>query len=204
MTGRRALILAGTGMLSGVAEALVEDGWHVVLPSRRYSPIAVPEPKQGMAALRALRPRGHRPTGNGNGNGGRKAGRALWVEAHWDRPRELSTKAQSALGGPADLMVAWIHEQYRRSVMGACERLLVPRAPVVEVRGVGGPPVEPEPLLAAHPTQLVMVGALSELDDSRPLSHAELTEAILGAVNRAVEGRAASLHQVGQSRPLVR
>jgi hypothetical protein len=201
MTGRRALILAGSGMVSGVAEALVQDGWQVVLPSRRYRPIAVPEAKQGIAALRALRPRGHRPNGNGNG---RKAGRALWVEAHWDRPRELSTKTQAALGGAADLMVAWVHEQYRRSVMGACERLLVPGAPVVEVRGAGGPPIEPEPLLAAHPTQLVMVGSLSEVDDSRPLSHTELTDAILGAVNRAVEGRAASLHQVGQSRPLVR
>ncbi|TVT24856.1 hypothetical protein FNH06_05475 [Amycolatopsis acidiphila] len=187
-------------MLSGPAEALVRDGWHVVLPCRRYSPIAVPEPKQGIAALKALRPRGHRP----NGTGGRKAGRALWVEAHWDRPRELSTKAGAALGGPADLMVAWVHEQYRRAVLGACEWLLAPGAPVVEVRGAGGPPVEPEPVLAAHPTQLIMVGALSELDDTRPLAHGELTGAILDAVHRAVEGRAASLHQVGQSRPLVR
>jgi hypothetical protein len=188
-------------MLSGVAEALVRDGWHVVLPCRRYRPIAVPEAKQGKAALKALRPRGHRP--NGNAIGGPRAGRALWVEAQWDRPRELSTKAEAALGGPADLVVAWVHEQYRRAVLGACEWLLAPGAAVVEVRAAGGPPVEPEPVLAAHPTQLIVVGALSELDDSRPLSHGELTEAILGAVERAVEGRPASLHQVGQSRPLV-
>ena len=203
MTGRRALILAGTGMLAGVAEELVRDGWHVVLPSRRYSPIAVSEPKQGLATLRALRPRGHRPDNGGNGRRG-KPGRAIWVEAGWDQPRELATKAESALGGPADLLVAWVHEQYRRSAMGAVERLVAPEAPVVEVRGVGGPPAEPEPLLAAHPTQLVMVGAVSDQGGNRPLSHAEITEGVLGAVRRAVEGRAPSLHQVGQSRPLVR
>lgn len=191
------MILAGTGMLSGVAEVLVGDGWHVVLPSRRYCPIAVPDVKQGRAALKALRPRGHRPTGH------RQAPRALWVEAHWDRPGELSAKAAAALGGPADLLVAWVHEQYRKPVLGACEGLLAPDAPVVEVRGAGGPPVEPEPVLAGHPTQLVMVGALSEVDDTRPLSHGELTDAVLHAVRRAVEGRPSSLHQVGQSRPLV-
>src|SRR5688500_13102610 len=35
MTARRALVLGGTGMLSGVANSLLDDGWHVVLPSRR-------------------------------------------------------------------------------------------------------------------------------------------------------------------------
>lgn len=198
MAGRRALILAGTGMLSGVAQTLVAEGWLVVLPSRRYCPLAVPESKQGVAALKALRPRGHRPTG------GRAPGRALWVQAHWDRPRELAAKAETALGGPADLLVAWVADEYRRAVLGACERLLVPRAPVVEVRGTGNPPSAPEPLLAAHPTQLVMVGAVSEVDYSRPLSHAEVTDAVQCAVKRAVEGHATSLHQVGQSRPLVR
>ncbi|NKQ52646.1 hypothetical protein HFP15_07100 [Amycolatopsis sp. K13G38] len=188
-------------MLAGVAEDLVRGGWHVVLPSRRYHPIAVPEQKQGLAALRALRPRGHLPT---TGNGQARPGRAIWVEAGWDRPRELAAKAEAALEGPADLLVAWVHEQYRRAVMGAVERLLMPRAPVVEVRGVGGPPVEPEPLLAAHPTQLVMVGSVSDLGGNRPLAHAEITEGVLEAVHRAIEGRAPSLHQVGQSRPLVR
>ncbi|GAA5157131.1 MULTISPECIES: hypothetical protein [Amycolatopsis] len=196
MTGRRALILAGTGMLSEVAEALVRDGWQVVLPSRRYQPLSVPENRMGVAALKALRPRGHVPTQR------REPGRARWVEAHWDRPRELAAKAESALGGPADLLVAWVHEQYRRAVLGACERLLAPAAPVVEVRAVGGPEA-PEPLLAAHPTQLVLAGSLSGLPGNRPLSHTELSGAVLEAVSRAVEGRPASLHQVGQSRPLV-
>ncbi|HVV10569.1 hypothetical protein [Amycolatopsis sp.] len=201
MAGGRALILAGTGMLPEVVEALVGDGWHVVLPSRRYSPIAVPGTKPGIAALAKLRPRGHRPTG-GKANGKRRP-RAIWVQAHWDRPRELAAKAEGVLGGPADLLVAWVHEQYRRSVLGACERLLAPGAPVVEVRGAGGPQTEAEPVLAAHPTQLVLVGAISELGGNRPLGHAEISDAVLDAVSRAAAGRPASLHQVGQSRPLV-
>lgn len=200
MPAKKALVLAGTGMLTDVAEALVRDGWHVVLPCRRYRPIAEPEPKMGRMALRALRPRGNRPT---SGAAARGPGRARWVQAHWDRPRDLADKADRALGGPADLLVAWVHEQYRRSVLGACERLLVPGAPVVEVRGAGGPAVEPEPILAAHPTQLVLAGSLSEFDGTRPLSHAELNDAIVEAVRRAVDGHATSLHQVGQSRPLV-
>ncbi|KAA9156050.1 hypothetical protein FPZ12_028625 [Amycolatopsis acidicola] len=186
-------------MLPEVVEALVAEGWHVVLPSRRYSPIAEPETKPGIAALRKLRPRGNRPTANGaKGRGPR----AIWVEAHWDRPRELAGKAGSALGGPADLLVAWVHEQYRRSVLGACERLLAPGAPVVEVRGAGGPQDHPEPVLAAHPTQLVLVGAISEVGD-RPMGHAEVSQGVLEAVSRAAAGRPASLHQLGQSRPLV-
>jgi hypothetical protein len=32
---RRALVLGGTGMLAGAAAALLDDDWHVVLPSRR-------------------------------------------------------------------------------------------------------------------------------------------------------------------------
>src|SRR5207302_11221676 len=98
MTGGRALILAGTGMLSEVAETLTREGWLVVLPSRRYSPIAESEAKPGIAALRALRPRGHLPHADGNG----EHGRAIWVEAHWDRPRQLAKQASVALDGPAD------------------------------------------------------------------------------------------------------
>ena len=201
MTGMRALILAGTGMLTGVAEELVRDGWHVVLPSRHYHPIAVFEQQRGAAALRALRPRGHRPDRAG---GHDERGRAIWVEAGWDHPRQLATKAESALGRPADLLVAWVHEQYRRPVLDAVEGMLAQRAPVVEVRGAGGPPVEPEPLLIAHPTQLVLVGEVSEQGGNRPLSHGEITDGVLGAVRRAVDGRSPSLHQVGQSRPPVR
>ena len=200
MTGRRALVLAGKGMLAGVAEELVRHGWHVVLPCRRYHPLALPDPNPGRAALRALRPRGHRPDGGDH----REPGRAIWVESRWDRPRELAAKAEPALGGPADLLVAWVHEQYRRAVLGAVETLLAPSAPVVEVRPAAGLPAEPEPVLAAHPTQLVLVGSVSEHGGNRPLPHAELTSGVLEGMRRAVEGHAPSLHQVGQSRPMVR
>src|SRR5690349_780650 len=98
MMGGRALILAGTGMLSEVAESLAREGWHVVLPSRRYSPIAVPEAKPGIAALEALRLPGHHPDTNGGGTrpGNGAQGRAIWVEARWDRPRQLAKKAEAA------------------------------------------------------------------------------------------------------------
>src|SRR5206468_1933351 len=95
MAGRKALILAGTGMLAGVAEVLTQEGWHVVLPSRRYRPLEC-EVRPGAAALRSMRPPGHRPyrAGSGRSWGG---GKALWVEAHWDRPRELAAKAEAEI-----------------------------------------------------------------------------------------------------------
>lgn len=198
------LILAGTGMLSEVAEVLAREGWHVVLPSRRYSPIAVPETRPGVAALRALRPPGHVRQATGGSTD--RQGRAIWVEASWDRPRELARKAEAALGGPADLLVAWVHDQYRRSVMGAIEKLLTEDAPVVEVRAVesGGLLVEPEPLLVTHPTQLVLLGTASENDPGRSLAHGEIAGGVMAAVRRAIEGHPTSLHQVGLTRPLVR
>ncbi|WAL63398.1 hypothetical protein ORV05_20515 [Amycolatopsis cynarae] len=204
MTGRKALILAGTGMLASVAQALVRDGWTVVLPCRRYHPIAVPEPRQGLAARAALRPPGHRITGDGSG------GRAIWVEAHWDQPRELAEKAGSVLGGPADLLVAWVHEEFRGPVLAQVTRLLAPGCPVVEVRGTTGAaavPAElsdPRPALDQHPTQLVLIGSVSEHGGDRPLSHSEIAGGVLGAVRRAVDGRPPSLHRIGQTRPLVR
>ncbi|GHE83224.1 hypothetical protein GCM10017786_12810 [Amycolatopsis deserti] len=205
MAGRKALILAGTGMLARVAEVLTQEGWHVVLPSRRYHPLDC-ELRPGAAARRSMRPPGHRPYRPGTIRpwGG---GRAIWVEAHWDRPRELAAKAELALRGPADLLVAWIHEQYRRSVMGAVESLLADEAPVVEVRGglSGTGTVEPpDPLLPLHPTQVVQLGTVSAYDAHRSLAQEEIAEGVLDAVRRALNGHATSTHQIGQLRPLVR
>lgn len=216
MTGRKALILAGTGMLDTVEEALVRDGWTVVLPSRRYHPVAVPESSKGLAARAALRPKGHQPTGDGTGGDGTgtdgdgAGGRAIWVEAHWDRPGELAEKAGSVLGGPSDLLVAWVHEEFRGPVLAEVSRLLAPGRPVVEVRGTTGAaavPAElddPRPALDGHPTQLVLIGAVSESGGDRPLSHGEISDGVLEAVRRAVEGRSTSLHRIGMARPLVR
>ncbi|GAB3571465.1 hypothetical protein GCM10027445_26900 [Amycolatopsis endophytica] len=202
MAGRKALILAGTGMLAGIAENLTREGWHVVLPCRRYHPLDT-EVRPGAAALRSLRRPGHRPYRGGPGRA-RPDGKATWVEAHWDRPRELAAKAEAALRGQADLLVAWIHEEYRRSVMGAVEGLLAHGAPVVEVRNAFGGVDLPDPLLPSHPTQVVQLGTVSAHDAHRCLAQAEIGEGVSDAVRRAIEGHPTSTHQVGQLRPLVR
>ncbi|WP_020673828.1 hypothetical protein [Amycolatopsis nigrescens] len=197
MTVRKALILAGSGMVTEVAARLTGDGWLVVLPSKRHTPIAAGEGERPgpLGTLRTLRtPRTLRARGRG--------GRAIWVEAQWERPRELVRRAGKALGGPADLLVAWVHESYRRSVLGAVEPLLVEGAPVVEVRA--GSVGEGEPLLLAHPTQQLVLGDVSDHDVQRALPHAEIVAAILGAAHRAMEGKPPMLHFVGQPRPLVR
>ncbi|HEX3648692.1 MAG TPA: hypothetical protein VHV49_09690, partial [Pseudonocardiaceae bacterium] len=54
----QALVIGGSGMLAACASRLVADGWHVVLPSRRYAPLR--EVPAGPAT-----------------------GRALWVAADW-------------------------------------------------------------------------------------------------------------------------
>src|SRR5262245_22507734 len=108
MAARRALVLGGTGMLAGVATALLDDGWYVVLPSRR---------------------RPGTPATNGDGRG------AHWVKADWTMPDVLADAARDALGGPADLLVAWVHREVRTGVLRAVVPLLAPRAPVVEVHG---------------------------------------------------------------------
>ncbi len=192
------MILGGTGMVDEVARMLIGEGWRVVLPSRRPNPIAR---AGGRPALRASRPRGHRPNGKPGGSGD-----AIWVEAQWERPRELARRAEHALGGPAELLVAWVHESYRRSVLGAVERLLTAEAPIVEVRdGIGiGTSDQADPLLVEHPTQQVFLGSRSGWDGARVLTHAEITEGVLDAVRRALEGRPTSVHQIGQPRPLVR
>ncbi|GAB2787173.1 Rossmann-fold NAD(P)-binding domain-containing protein [Amycolatopsis magusensis] len=199
MVLRKALILGGTGMLAGVAEALTGDGWLVVLPSRRYSPVGRRPPEPGIAARMSMGARGHRPQG-----GTATLGRAIWVEAQWERPRELAAKAEAALGGPADLLVAWVHDSYRRAVMGVVEPLLRPEAPVVEVREAASVRAgEPESVLVAHPTQQVRLGAISE-QTGRPLNHAETAAGVLEAVSRALEGKPTLVHQIGHNRPYVR
>lgn len=178
MTSPNALILAGSGMLNGVAAHLAGDGWRVVLPSRRYTP------------LRADRP---------------LPGKAIWVPADWGRPWDLARDVERVLTAPARLIVAWMHESYRRSVLGAVERLLADDAPAVEVRAVAdlGPvPGETEPWFIGRPTQQVLVGTVCEEDSNRGLSHDEIVGGVVDAVDRALRGRPQSLHQVGKSTPV--
>lgn len=185
MTERIALVLGGTGMLAGCATALLGLGWQVVLPSRR--------PRLGMAAKASLRPRGHVPT---------HRNQPLPVAADWARPDELAARVGAALDGNlADLLVAWVHASYREPVLRAVAPLLTPHAPVVEVHDSSGiDPVRglPDPLLAGHPTQQVVLGHIRHGGSTRWLTHEETSVGVLEAVHRAIEGKPPSMHQIGE------
>lgn len=182
MHDHRALVLGGTGMLAGVAGRLVRDGWLVVLPSRRYSPIPVLE-------LEAA---------------GSPPGRALWVEARWERPQRLARDAAKALGGKADLLVSWVHGGYRLQVLEAVKPLLAEKAPIVEVHGeAAGDPLGslPDATLDGHPTQQVVLGYAREGNRTRWLTHGEIVDGVLEAVQRALDDRPVSELHVGELRP---
>jgi hypothetical protein len=174
MTARRALVLGGTGMLAGVAAALLDDGWHVVLPSRRKPP--------------GLTTNGHA---------------ASWVKADWTEPTELVATASEALDGPVDLLVAWVHREVRVSVIRAVAPLLADGAPIVEVHGsasanpLGGCP---DPVLPDHPTQQVVLGYVRHAGRTRWLTHDEVSAGVLDAVHRALDGKPPHVHQVGEFR----
>jgi len=184
MSDRRALVLGGTGMLAGLASWLVRDGWLVVLPSRRYSPL--PDVDQGPSESH---------------------GKALWVEARWERPLRLARDAAKALGGPADLLVCWVHGGYRLSVLDAVAPLLADGAPVVEVHGESvGDPLRKlsetvSPLLAGHPMHQVVLGYVREGTQTRWLTHTEVVDGVLVAVKRALEDAPVTEHHVGELKP---
>ncbi|MGH3431837.1 MAG: hypothetical protein ACRDQB_03265 [Thermocrispum sp.] len=179
----RAVVLGGTGMLAGVAASLVRDGWLVVLPSRRYGPL----------------PDTVRDAGPDDQRG---RGRALWVQAQWERPQRLAHDTANALGGPVDLLVAWVHGGYRDAVLHAVEPLLAADAPVVEVHGAsaGDPPGRGgAPTLTGHPTQQVVLGYVRDGTRTRWLTHAEIVDGVLVAVRRALDDAPIAEHYVGES-----
>ncbi|GGP50461.1 hypothetical protein [Saccharothrix coeruleofusca] len=184
MSERTALVLGGTGMLQGCADELVARGWRVVLPCRRA------RPELGQAARAALRRRGHTPIGD-----------SCWVAADWARAQELAERVRAELDRPADLLVAWVHASYREPVLKAVEPLLAPGAPVVEVHDIGAiSPTRgvPDPLLAAHPTQQVVLGFVRHAGQTRWLTHEEASKGVMEAVHRALEGKPPSVHQLGE------
>lgn len=129
---------------------------------------------------------------------------ATWVEADWSHPDTLAERAHVALGGPADLLVAWVHGSFRVPVLRAVSPLLAEDAPVVEVHGSSSAhPVRgcPEPVLSDHPTQQVVLGFLRQAGRTRWLTHKETASGVLAAVRRALEGRQHAVHQVGEFRP---
>jgi NAD(P)-dependent dehydrogenase (short-subunit alcohol dehydrogenase family) len=173
---KRALVVGGTGMLSGVVAELVRDGWHVVVPSRRYAPIPADLPHAGDR-------------------------QALWVEADWAEPEPFAERARKALGGPAGLLVGWVHDAYRVDVLAAVAPLLANDAAVVEVRGAAAAQPssgEPEPSLPAHETQLVVLGFVRDGESTRWLTHSEISDGVLDAVRRALAERPPAIHQIGE------
>jgi NAD(P)-dependent dehydrogenase (short-subunit alcohol dehydrogenase family) len=173
------LVIGGSGMLAACASSLVADGWHVVLPSRRYAPLpTVPS--------------------------GSLTGRALWVAADWADPVGLATRAGRALAGPAELLVTWVRREHRPTLLSAVAPLLAPDAPVVEVHGSAAfDPVTgyPDPVLTDHPTQQLVLGFVQEGGTSRRLNHEEISEGVLDAVDRALSGKSPGVYQVGEPRP---
>jgi NAD(P)-dependent dehydrogenase (short-subunit alcohol dehydrogenase family) len=181
---RTALVLGGTGMLAGCARQLVERGWQVVLPSRTQPLMADDGPGR---AARASISHGDRPT---------------WIRADWTKPHELAAEVQDELQGrevphelaaevqdelqgrEVNLLVAWVHGSYRVGVLRAVQHLLAEGAPVVEVHTCA--PV-PDPVLP-NPTQQVLLGHFAHDAMQRT------SRAVLDAVERALEGRAPSLH----------
>ncbi|KAA2261654.1 hypothetical protein F0L68_16195 [Solihabitans fulvus] len=189
-------------MLVGCAEALVAEGWRVVLPSRRQAVLSAEVTAQpaglGIAARQSMRPPGHLPTAVEDGP---RTPQVRWVSADWSEPELLASATEDALDGPADLLVAWVHPTYRAAVLRAVAPLLAPHAPVVEVHGSeSADPVRglPDPVLSTHPTQLVVLGCVRHSGTTRWLSHAEISTAVREAVHRALDGRAPSAHVVGE------
>jgi hypothetical protein len=84
------------------------------------------------------------------------------------------------------------------------EPLLAATAHVVEIRGVGGLEFETDPMLPRYPTQLVLLGTVSESGGGRVPSRTEIVDGVLAAVRRALDDHPASVHQIGLSRPMVR
>ncbi|MCP2261132.1 hypothetical protein LX15_004852 [Streptoalloteichus tenebrarius] len=217
MTSRRALVLGGTGMLADCVAALLAEGWQVVTPTRHPREIhAEPEtssepPRPGAAARAALGPPGQVPTGQvptGQAPTGQApAGRtptdrrrepavSRWVAADWAEPDRLASTAAEALGGPADLLVAWVRPPHREAVLRAVAPLLASTAPVVEVRG-SGEPSEP-PVLAGHPTHVVVLGLGQGGGVSRWLTHGEISTGVFAVARRALAGDPPGIHLIGE------
>lgn len=214
MTIRRALIISGTGMLAECAADLVRAGWRVVLPSRRYLPIhltrdgepPVPDSSDTTQAAAASVAVGTGSAGRGSVGGlvGPGAGgTAHWVGATWSEPAELAARSARALGGKADLLVAWLPTPVRAAVMQAVAPVLASDAAVVEVHNSGSAdPIGgcPEPVLAGHPTQQLVLGYRAEGERTRWLTHQEVVAGVLDAVRRAIDTKPPAVHQVGQFR----
>jgi NAD(P)-dependent dehydrogenase (short-subunit alcohol dehydrogenase family) len=168
---RCALVLGGTGMLAGCVDALVGDGWYVVMPSRHRPPaphkaLWVQADWSDPATL------------------AERAGEALdapadllvaWVHGSFRNPVLQAVAPLLADNAP----VVEVHGSASANPIVGC----------------------PEPVLPSHPTQQVVLGFLRHGGRTRWLTHRETVDGVLAAVHRALEGRLPAVHQVGEFRP---
>lgn len=157
------LLIGGTGMLRPAVHQLVDRGRRVVVASRRPDRAAPP------AAGR---------------------GEFVPVVAAWQKPEALSDSIVSATGGhPVTHVVVWVHSPYRTAVMGELEHTVASDAIVVQVWGSAGE--DPRNVLATERVTLpgrrmrhVILGYAIEAKVSRWLTHTEISDGVLRALDR--------------------
>ena len=175
----RALVIGGTGMLSGAVRGLAGLGWDLVVPSR--NPWRAP-------------PRGVRWVRSEWGDPGALA--------------EALRTTGSATGtshDPAsfDLLVAWVHTPHREQVLTAVEPLLSKQAVAVEVWGSASRnPLTtlPTPVLDL-PTHQAVLGYQRHNGGTRWLTDGEVSEGVLAVARSALTGAPPRVHEVGTVNP---
>lgn len=156
------LVIGGTGMLRPAVHELVDRGQTVVVASRRPERAAPPGPGQG---------------------------RFVPVVATWQEPVALVDSIIAATGGRSvTVAVVWVHSPYRIAVMHELDRVVAPGALVLQVWGSAGE--DPRNVRAAELVRLpgrsmrdVILGYAGEAGASRWLTHTEISEGVLGALD---------------------
>lgn len=169
------LVIGGTGMLRPAVRELVEHGLRVLVASRRPDRASPPEAVRG----------GFVP-----------------VVADWQEPESLVDAVVTAAGGlPVTHVVVWVHSPYRTAVMGELDRVVASDAIVVQVWGSAGE--DPRSALVTEQATLpgrrmrdVVLGYVNEARGSRWLTHMEISEGVVHALDRPE-----ALQVVGQIDP---
>lgn len=169
------LIIGGTGMLRPAVHELIDRGRRVVVASRRPEQAARPE------------------TGRG---------RFVPVIADWQDPETLIDSIVTATGGRSvTQVVVWVHSPYRTAVMGELEHVVTSDAIVVQVWGSAAE--DPRKVLATELVTLpgrsmrdVILGYAIEARASRWLTHTEISDGVLHALDRP-----GALQVIGQIDP---
>lgn len=174
-----ALVVGGTGMLTGVVGELVRDGRTTAVLAR------------SRGALERLASRTA------------PSGRVVPVPADYTDPGGLEEALRRAVRetGPFGVAVLWVRTAARQAAHEAVGRVLAPGALVVDIMGsaAADPSRAPEPVpgpFRAHPYRQVILGFTDDAAGTRWLDHAEICQGVLAAA-RAPE----RTHVVGRVRP---